>query len=78
MIAVVLAIATVIELWATNLTNEGLRASLLLILTLVKAGLVALFYMHLRFDRWLYTAMFAVGIFLFTSPFAIVMLVLMR
>jgi caa(3)-type oxidase subunit IV len=77
-IAVVLAIATIIELGVVNMTDETARTSILLALTLVKAALVALFYMHLKFDSRLYTAMFVVGIFVFTIPFAIVMLILMQ
>jgi len=76
-IGVILAIVTVIELWATGGAPESIRVPLLLVLTLIKAGLVAMYFMHLKMDSRLYVAMFCVGIFLFALPFTLVMLVIL-
>ena len=72
-IGVALAVATVFEVFAPSLIAEGteLRPSGSLILTLlafafVKAGLVAAYYMHLRYDSKWYTAVVALAIVLIT------------
>ena len=76
-IGVILAIATVIELVIPGMNLGALQNPLLLALTVVKAGLVAAFFMHLKFDVKLYTWLFIFGTFALIIPFAIVMLVLM-
>lgn len=75
-IAVVLAVVTLIELWAADLTV--FRAPILLILTVIKASLVALWYMHLKFDSRFYSALFAGAIFVFGVPLAIVLIILFQ
>lgn len=61
-IGVVLTVVTVFEVFAPGILSDGLdlRPPLSLVLTLlglafVKAGLVAAFYMHLRYDSRVYT-----------------------
>jgi cytochrome c oxidase subunit 4 len=71
-IAVVLGLLTVIELWAANLT--ALKAPLLITLTIAKAVLVAMWYMHLKFDSRLFSAMFAGVIVVFAIPLTIILL----
>lgn len=75
-IAVVLAIVTLVEIWAANLT--AFRGPVLLTLTLVKATLVALWYMHLKFDSRVFSYMFAGAIFIFGVPMAIVLIILFQ
>jgi len=79
-VAVVLAIVTMIELALTivpALYLGPLQNPVLIALTMVKAGLVALFFMHLKFDLPLYAAMFAGIIFICAVPFGLAMLILM-
>jgi len=77
-IGVILAIATVIELVIPNMgLGNVLQNTLLILFTIVKAGLVAGFFMHLKFDLRIYTGLFAFGMFALIIPFAIVMLDLM-
>jgi cytochrome c oxidase subunit IV len=73
-IAGVLAVFTLIELWAATL--PAYRIPVLLALTVAKAVLVALYYMHLKFDRRLYSALFAGAVFVLAVPLAIVLIVL--
>jgi cytochrome c oxidase subunit IV len=56
----VLAILTVAEIGVTYLPLP--RVPILVPLALVKASLVALFYMHLKFDRRVFSAIFAAGL----------------
>lgn len=76
LIAVVLAVVTLIELWAANLT--AYRTPILLALTVLKASLVALWYMHLKFDSRLYSVLFAGAIFIFGVPLTIVLILLFQ
>jgi cytochrome c oxidase subunit IV len=57
---VVLAALTLIEIGVTYLPLP--RIPILVPLALLKAGLVAMFYMHLRFDRRIFTTLFVFGI----------------
>jgi cytochrome c oxidase subunit 4 len=56
----VLAILTAIEVGVTYLPLP--RIPILVPLALLKAALVALFYMHLKFDRRVFSAIFAAGL----------------
>lgn len=76
LIAVILGVVTLIELWVASLT--AFRAPILLVLTVIKASLVALWYMHLKFDSRLYSAMFAGAIFIFAVPLAIILIILFQ
>lgn len=57
---VVLAVLTLVEIGVTYLPIP--RIPVLVPLALLKAALVAMFYMHLRFDRRVFTSLFAFGI----------------
>ena len=57
---VVLAVLTLVEIGVTYLPLP--RIPILVPLALLKAALVAMFYMHLRFDRRIFTTLFAFGI----------------
>ncbi len=57
---IVLAVLTVLEIEVTRLPLP--RIPILVPLALLKAALVAMFYMHLRFDRRILTTLFAFGI----------------
>ena len=56
----VLAILTAVEIGVTYLPVP--RIPVLVPLALIKAALVALFYMHLKFDRRIFSAIFAMGL----------------
>lgn len=57
---IALAVLTAIEITVTQ-TNLP-RIPILVPLSIIKASLVALFYMHLRSDRRIFAAMFGLGI----------------
>jgi cytochrome c oxidase subunit 4 len=57
-----LAILTALEVVVTYLPLP--RIPVLVPLALIKAGLVALFYMHLKYDRRVFAAVFAMGLLL--------------
>ncbi len=62
-VGVILAIITLIEVWAYN--QPELRAALvpiLLVLSAVKFATVVGFFMHLRFDNRLFVAVFGFGL----------------
>ena len=61
-IAVFIALAalTAIEVIVTHLPIP--RIPILIPLAVIKAGLVALFYMHLRFDKKVFSVVFVMGI----------------
>ena len=73
-IAFLLGILTLIELWAANLPTFKIPA--LLILTVGKALLVALWFMHLKFDSRLFSAMFFGVIIIFAIPLTIILMAL--
>lgn len=81
-VAVALGVLTAIEFlvvsefWPASLS--GFTVTILLVLTVIKAVLVALFYMHLKFDSRLYSALFAGAIILFAIPLAIVLMILFQ
>jgi cytochrome c oxidase subunit IV len=56
----VLALITAVEIGVTYLPVP--RAPILVPLALIKAGLVALFYMHLKYDRRIFGLVFAMGL----------------
>ena len=67
-IALILAVVTIIEV--AIVYQEFLRPVLLpilLILSAVKFAMVAMFYMHLRFDHRLFSVFFVAGLLLATS-----------
>jgi cytochrome c oxidase subunit IV len=75
-IAFLLGVLTLIELWAANLPD--FKVPVLLILTVIKASMVALWYMHLKFDSRLYSALFAGAIVIFAIPLTIILMILFQ
>ena len=57
---IALALLTLLELGVTYLNLP--RIPLLVPLALIKAALVAMFYMHLRYDRKIFSALFLFGV----------------
>lgn len=81
---VALAILTAIEISITLIfpSEEGAgatigRVPLLLFLTVAKALLVILYYMHLKFDSRLYSIFFGAGVLAFALPMVIAFIFLM-
>ena len=57
---VVLAVLTALEIGVTYLPLP--RIPILIPLALIKAALVVMFYMHLKFDKRVYTLIFGAGL----------------
>lgn len=57
---VILVILTLLEIGVTFTSLP--RIPILIPLAVLKAGLVVLFYMHLRFDRGIFGLIFAIGL----------------
>jgi cytochrome c oxidase subunit 4 len=66
---------TIIEVAASYLSG-GIKIPILLTLAGIKAALVILYFMHLKFDSRLYTAIFLFGAFLII-PLLLVFLLVM-
>ena len=64
LIAVVLAVLTVIETQLPTLLKDNLTLLAYAVLTgtVLKAGLVALYYMHLKFDSRIYSGIILLGL----------------
>lgn len=76
-IAVALAVITALEVTVYYVSAlQGILVPLLLFLSVVKFSLVALFFMHLKFDSRLFSAMFVVGILLAVMVFVVVLTML--
>jgi cytochrome c oxidase subunit 4 len=75
-IAVILAIVTIIEVGAYYVTQipDGVLAASLLVMMVVKFCLVALWFMHLRFDSRLFRRLFVGGLILALAIYTIVLL----
>ncbi|MBP7693092.1 MAG: cytochrome C oxidase subunit IV family protein [Anaerolineales bacterium] len=60
-----LAAFTLIELFVSFMPSEmdGLKVPVLVLFAIVKASLVAMFYMHLRYDSRWYTVLLLAGVF---------------
>ncbi len=55
----ILTILTVIEIGITLIgLSRDVLVPLLIALSISKASLVAAYYMHLRYEKWIYTAVF--------------------
>jgi cytochrome c oxidase subunit 4 len=73
-VAIVLAIATGLEVGLYYLSlPTGVLVSLLLFFAVIKFSLVALWFMHLRFDSRLFRRLFITGIYLATTVYLIVL-----
>lgn len=73
-IAVILAVVTAIEvgLFYVDLA-KGLLITLLISLAIVKFSMVAMFFMHLKFDNRVFTVFFAGSIAMALIAFAVVL-----
>src|SRR6266536_4248676 len=73
-VAVILAVATALEvgLYYMNLPHP-LLATLLLFLAVIKFSLVALWFMHLRFDSLIFRRLFVTGLILAMTVYLIVL-----
>jgi cytochrome c oxidase subunit 4 len=58
-----LAIFTVIELALSFVPINEIKIPGLVFFAVLKASLVVMFYMHLRYDRWVYTVILLTGVF---------------
>ncbi|MBI4339082.1 MAG: cytochrome C oxidase subunit IV family protein [Chloroflexi bacterium] len=77
-IALILSVITLVEVGVVY--TDGLRSALLpilLVLSATKFAMVAMFYMHLRFDSRLFSALFVGGILL-TSAILVALMSLFR
>jgi cytochrome c oxidase subunit 4 len=55
----ILTIATILEVVVTLFhLPKNILVLILMAIAFVKAGLVAAYYMHLRYEHWIYTAIF--------------------
>jgi len=66
---------TIIEVLVSGI-NGGIRIPVLIVLAAVKAALVAMFYMHLRFDSRIFSAVF-VGPLLLAGALVIALMALL-
>ena len=75
-VAIVLAVLTWIEIALFYITSlpQGIVTFLLLFLMVFKFALVALWFMHLKFDNRLFRRLFITGLILALSVFFIVLL----
>jgi cytochrome c oxidase subunit 4 len=70
-IGVVLAVLTLLEIWAYNIEQLGrFVAAVLIALAITKFVLVVGFYMHLRFDSRLFMYMFGFALLVAVSVFS--------
>jgi cytochrome c oxidase subunit 4 len=74
MVAAVLAVATAIEVaWYYLNVPHALFVALLLVLAVLKFALVALWFMHLRFDNQIFKRLFLTGLILALAVYLIVL-----
>jgi len=75
-IFILLAMLTLIETLASYLQQAAIKFPLLIALSLVKAVLVLLYFMHLKFDSRIFSYLFIAGCVL-SIPLIIVMMIVM-
>ncbi len=71
---VILGILTVTEVIVAQTLAESIRIPILLLLAVAKGVLVALYYMHLKFDSRIFAFFFGMAIFLLAIPFVLILL----
>lgn len=77
LIAIYLGVLTVAEvIIASQFPTAAWKVPVLILLSFGKGGLVALYYMHLRYDSRLYSFFFAFALFLLAIPFVLSLIVL--
>lgn len=75
-IFILLAVLTLVETLASYLQQTTIKFPLLIVLSLVKAVLVLLYFMHLKFDSRVFSYLFIAGCIL-SVPLIIVMIFVM-
>jgi cytochrome c oxidase subunit IV len=77
-IALILAVVTLFEVGAYYISSipPHALAALLLVMMVIKFSLVALWFMHLRFDSRLFRRLFVVGIFLALGVYTVALVTL--
>jgi cytochrome c oxidase subunit 4 len=76
MVAIVLAIATALEVGLYYLDMpHGLFAAMLLLFAFFKFSLVVLWFMHLRFDSAIFRQLFVAGLILAATVYLIVLVI---
>ena len=75
-IFVILVVITLIETLVSYLQQEAIKFPVLIGLSMIKAVLVLLYFMHLKFDSRLYTYLFVAGCVL-AIPLILVMTIVM-
>lgn len=72
-VAIILAVVTAIEVGLSYIPNAdpAVVVTGLLVMAVVKFALVALYFMHLRFDNRLFRRLFATGVVLALIVFAV-------
>lgn len=71
---IVLGVLTAVEVATSVYVPEPTRIPLLLLMAVAKGALVALYYMHLKFDSRIFAFFFAAAIFVLAIPFTLVLL----
>jgi len=75
-IFVILIVLTLVETLVSYVQQEAIKFPVLIILSVIKAVLVLLYFMHLKFDSRLYTYLFIAGCAL-VIPLVLVMTLVM-
>ena len=75
-IFILLAVLTLVETLASYLQQNAIKFPVLIALSMVKAILVLLYFMHLKFDSRIFSYLFIAGCVL-SVPLIIVMVVVM-
>ena len=65
-VALWLTLITGVEVWVyyTPFRESALFAPTLLVMSAVKFTVVVMFYMHLKYDHWIFRRLFSVGLFM--------------
>lgn len=66
MIGIILAVLTAMEVAAFYMELGAIEVPFLLILSAAKFAIVVMFFMHLKFDSWIFTGVFMAGLLLAT------------
>jgi caa(3)-type oxidase subunit IV len=75
-IFILLAVFTLVETLASYLQQTAIKFPVLIALSLVKAVLVLLYFMHLKFDSRIFSYLFIAGCVL-SIPLILIMLIVM-
>jgi len=75
-IFIILIVLTLVETLVSYVQQETIKFPVLIILSVIKAVLVLLYFMHLKFDSRLYTYLFIAGCVL-VIPLILVMTIIM-